>query len=278
MPTIDLPHGPMHYSEAGPATSDRPVVVFVHGLLVDGRLWQQVAAVLAASGIRSVAPDLPLGAHARPLHPDADLSPRAVAALINDFLAALELSDVTLVGNDTGGALCQFLIDTDASRIGRLLLTNCDAFDKFPPPPFNALVAAGRSERRIKPLLASMRPTALRHSVLGYGGLVSGPLDAGLTRSWIDAGLRNAGVRRDTAKFLRGVHPADLLDVSTRLGNFGKPVRIVWGTADRFFKLSMAQRLRTAFGTATLAELSGVRTFVPMDAPDRLAAEIAALR
>jgi pimeloyl-ACP methyl ester carboxylesterase len=113
--------------------------------------------------------------------------------------------------------------------------------------------------------------------MLGYGGLVSGPLDADLTRSWIDAGLRDADVRRDTAKFLRGVKPAELLDVSTRLGRFGKPVRIVWGTADPFFKLSMAQRLRDAFGTATLVELPGVRTFVPLDAPDRLAAEVAAL-
>jgi pimeloyl-ACP methyl ester carboxylesterase len=278
MPTIDLPQGTVHYSQAGPADSDQPPAVLIHGLLVDGRLWQRVAGKLAESGIRSIAPDLPLGAHARALQPDADLSPRAVAALINDFLAALDLSDVTLVGNDTGGALCQFLIDADASRIGRLLLTNCDAFDKFPPPPFNMLVAAGRSERRLKPLFASMRSTALRHSVLGYGGLVSGPLDAELTRSWIDAGRQDAGVRHDTAKFLRGIEPAQLLDVSTRLGKFGKPTRIVWGTADKFFKVSMARRLSEEFGTATLVELSGVRTFVPFDAPDRLAAEIAALR
>lgn len=277
MPTTELPQGRVHYSEAGPADSPRPPVVFVHGLLVDGTLWRGTAEALAAQGIRSIAPDLPLGSHRTALAPDADLTPRGVARLINDLLAALDLSDVTLVGNDTGGALCQFLIDDDPSRIGRLVLTNCDAFDKFPPPPFGALVAAGRSERRIKPMLAGMKATALRHSLLGYGGLAATKLDPQLTRRWIEGALTDAGVRRDTAKFLRGIKPAELLDVSTRLPRFDKPVTLVWGDADRFFRFSMATRLRDAFADASLHRVEGARTFVALDAPDRLAAEIAAL-
>jgi pimeloyl-ACP methyl ester carboxylesterase len=276
MPVVELPQGRVHYTVAGPESSTRPSVIFSHGLLVDGTLWQRTADALAAQGIRSVSPDLPLGSHRIALSADADLSPRGVAQLMNDLLAALELTDVTLVGNDTGGALCQFLIDDDASRIGRLVLTNCDAFDQFPPPPFGILVAAGRSERRIKPMLASMKMTALRHSMLGYGGLAATKLDPQLTRAWIEGGLRDADVRRDTAKFMRGVEPADLLDVSTRLTQFGKPVSIVWGDADRFFKFSMATRLREAFADASLHRIEGARTFVALDAPEQLAAEIAA--
>ena len=277
MPTINLPQGRIHYSEAGPSAAAAPTVVFVHGLLVDGTLWRATAEALARAGIRSVAPDLPLGSHRIPLHPDADLTPRGIARLLNDLLAALELTDVTLVGNDTGGALCQFLLDEDPSRIGRLVLTNCDAFDKFPPPPFGALVAAGRSERRLAMLTAGMRSTRLRHSVLGYGGLVSSALDPQLTRAWVEGCLTDAGVRRDTAKFLRGVRPAELLDVSTRLARFGKPVTLVWGDADRFFRYRMAEQLRDAFGGAVLHRVAGARTFVPLDATDRLAAEIAAV-
>jgi pimeloyl-ACP methyl ester carboxylesterase len=182
---------------------------------------------------------------------------------------------VTLVGNDTGGALCQFLIDSDDSRIGRLVLTNCDAFDKFPPAPFGLIVKAGRSPMRLRAMMATMRPRRLRHSMLGFGGLVAKPLDPELTTRWITPSLNDAGVRRDAAKFLRKVKPADLVDVSTRLGEFGKPVRLVWGAADRFFKLEDGRRLRDAFGdNADLVEVAGGRTFIPLDEPDRVADEI----
>src|SRR5882757_10483739 len=101
--TIHLPEGPITHRVAGPPHSAAPPVVFVHGLLVDSRLWTKVADELAARGIRSYAPDWPLGSHHVAMNADADLSPGGIAALINAFLGALELSDVTLVGNDTGG-------------------------------------------------------------------------------------------------------------------------------------------------------------------------------
>ena len=275
MAAIDTPQGRINYRVAGPETSDAPPVVFVHGLLVNHELWTGVADNLAGHGIRSYAPDLPLGSHPIALKPDIDLSPRAIAQLIIDFLAALDLTDVTLVGNDTGGALCQFLIDTDDSRIGRLVLTNCDAFDKFPPAPFGLIVKAGRSPIRLRAMMASMRPRALRHSLLGYGGLVAKPLDPELTTRWITPSRTDAGVRHDTAKFLRNVRPAELVDVSTRLGEFGKPVRLVWGAADRFFKLADGMRLREAFGdNAELVKVAGGRTFLPLDEHDRVADEI----
>ena len=114
----DLPQGRLAYRAAGPASSSRPPVVFVHGLLVDARLWEPVAERLAAEGIRSYAPTLPLGAHQRPMNADADLSPQGIATLVRDFIAALGLRDVTIVGNDTGGAICQVMLggDTEPDR------------------------------------------------------------------------------------------------------------------------------------------------------------------
>jgi pimeloyl-ACP methyl ester carboxylesterase len=274
VPTVDLPHGAVHYRVAGPQDSAEPPVVFLHGLLVNGELWTDVAEALAAAGVRSYAPDLPLGAHSLALKADVDLSPRGVAQLVIDFLHALDLSDVTLVGNDTGGALCQFVIDIDDSRIGRLVLTNCDAFDKFPPPPFGMLVKAARRPGRIRFLMTTVRPTWARHSALGFGPLVAKPLDAELTRRWITPALEDAGVRRDTARFMRGIRPDDLLDVSTRLDRFTKPVLLLWGAADRFFKLEFAHRLADAFPDARLVEIEGGRTFLPLDEPQRVADEI----
>lgn len=276
MPTVDIPQGRINYRVAGPSTSTAAPVVFIHGLLVNGELWTGVAESLAERGIRSYAPDLPLGSHPIALDAGADLSPKGVAKLINAFLDALGLDDVTLVGNDTGGALCQFLIDTDHHRVGRLVLTNCDAFDQFPPPPFGLIVKAGRRPGRLRAMMATMRPTAVRHSVAGYGGLVAKPLDAELTRRWITPSLDDEGVRRDTAKFLTGIDPDDLLDVSTRLGAFTKPVTLIWGNADRFFKIEFARRLRDTFADAGLVEVEGGRTFLPLDEPQRVADEIQA--
>lgn len=84
-------------------------------------------------------------------------------------------------------------------------------------------------------------------------------------------------MRADVARFARGVRPAELLDVSTRLGAFAGPVSLVWGQADRFFKPALAQRLRDVFADARLVPLEGARTFVPLDEPQRLADEVLAI-
>jgi len=276
MAVIDIPQGRIEYRPAGPQASPEPPVVFIHGLLVNAELWTKVADALALRGVRSYAPDLPLGSHRIPWPASTDLSPRGVARLINGFLAAHELTDVTLVGNDTGGALCQFLIDTDHSRVGRLVLTNCDAFDQFPPTPFGLIVKAGRRPARLHAMMTSVRPKALRHSVLGFGGLARDPLDPALTRRWITPSLNDPAVRRNTAEFLSHIRPDDLLEISTRLRRFPKPVRLVWGAADPFFKIGLAHRLRDAFTDATLVEIASGRTFLPLDEPELVANEIRA--
>src|SRR5215218_3227147 len=93
---IDLPAGRIRYREAG---AGKPIV-FVHGYLVDGRLWNGVVDRLA-DRYRCIAPDWPIGAQQIAMNPDADLSPPGIAALISAFLEELDLDDVTIVGNDS---------------------------------------------------------------------------------------------------------------------------------------------------------------------------------
>lgn len=118
MPTIDLPHGKLRYRAAGSEDSKRPPVVFIHGFLVSNTLWSKTADALAEAGIRSYAPDPPLGSHSLPLDDSADQTPRGVVRRVLAFIEAMGLDDVTIVGNDSGGAISQFLIDTDSSRVG----------------------------------------------------------------------------------------------------------------------------------------------------------------
>jgi pimeloyl-ACP methyl ester carboxylesterase len=268
---VDLPQGTITYRVVGPVDGTHPAVVFVHGLLVDSRLWTPVADVLAQRGIRCYLPNWPTGSHPIPMKPDADLSPRGIARIIGGFLAAFDLRNVTLVGSDTGGALCQYAIDTDHSRIGRLVLTNCDAFDVFPPRQFAGLIRIGSHAALIKPMLAALIPTSIRHSDAGYGLTFTKPPDPQLTRGWIQPGLTDKAIRRDAAKLMRSMNPGDLLDVSTRFGAFTKPVHLVWGDADRCFPLEMAERLAGAFPNSTLTPVPGGRTFISMDFPDQVA-------
>jgi pimeloyl-ACP methyl ester carboxylesterase len=275
MPQIELPQGTIAYRSVGPADSPHPAVVFIHGFLVDGRLWSEVADRLATAGLRCYQPDLPLGSHKIPMPAATDLTPKGIAQLIDALLAGLGLDEVTLVGNDTGGALCQFTIDAHPQRVGRLLLTNCDAFDKFPPPPFGTLVRAARHPSLTRALLMPMRVTALRHSALGFG-LLARKLDPALTRDWLEPAMNDRAIRADIARFARGVEPAELLDVASRLPRFERPVRIVWGEADRVFKPAFGRRLADTFPDATYLGVPGAHTFVALDEPDRLADEIRA--
>ncbi len=270
---VDLAAGPIHYRVAGPENG-RPVVL-VHGFLVDDTLWADVPERLGERGFRVFAPTWPLAAHTAAMKPDADLSPRGVAKVVLDFLARLDLRDVVLVGNDTGGAVSQFVIDEDPTRIGRLVLTNCDAFDTFPPFPFNLLFRLGRHPGPTRLVLQTMRPALLRNGPLGFGPLVRRRLSAEETVGWIRPYLTDAGVRHDTTSLLRGWRPEDLADVATRLPRFDKPVLIAWAPADRFFKIALGRRLAAVFPDARLVEVPDARTFVSLDQPGRLADEIA---
>jgi pimeloyl-ACP methyl ester carboxylesterase len=273
--SIEPPHGVVSYRVAGPADSAAPPVVFVHPFLMDGSLWSGVADLLAAQGIRSYAPDWPLGAHRTPVKPGTDQSPRGVARQILLFIEALDLRDVTLVGGDTGGALCQFLLDTDPNRIGRVVLTNCDAFDTFPPFPFSALFFLLKGEMRMRLNLQPMRWRAFRHSPLGLG-LLANELDPAQTWAWIEPSLGDKAIRKDAIEFLKAAKPKDLLDVSTRLSRFAGPVTIVWGTADRAFTTKLGRRLQHAFKNADFVEVPNAKTLVSLDAPEQLADAIAA--
>lgn len=272
METIDLPAGTVHYRVCGPADG-RPVV-FVHGFLVDSTLWSDVPERLAAAGYRTYAPTWPLAAHPTAMRPDADLSPRGVARVVLSFLAALDLTDVVLVGSNTGGAISQLLLDEDPSRIGRLVLTNCDAFDVFPPAPFGQLFQLARHPRPALLVLQSMRSTFLRNSKLGFGWLVRRRLGPEESRAWIEPYLTDAGVRRDVSAFARGWTGEELEDSARWLERFDKPVLLCWAPDDPFFKIRLGRQLASTFPDATLVEFPGARTFVSLDQPERLSAEI----
>jgi len=220
---------------------------------------------------RCIVPDWPLGSHVAPIDPDADLSPPGLARIIADFTAALDLGPVTLVGNDTGGAICQLVATRHPDRLARLVLTNCDAYQNFLPPMFRPLQVIARIPGAVWPIAQSMRLTALRHAPNAFGWLSKHGPDPEITRAWIEPSLNSREVRRDVAKFLRGISSSYTLEAAERLPEFDRPTLIAWAPEDRFFKFDYAERLAAAIPNVRLERIDDSWTYVSEDQPERVA-------
>lgn len=153
----------------------RPVL-FVHGFLVDGNLWRKPVAELAGE-LRCIVPDWPLGSHRVPMKTRAAQSPRGVARLVVEFMDALELDEVVLVGNDSGGAICQLVVTDHPERVSHLVLTPCDACENFPPKLFPYLKWLGSIPGGVFVVVRSLRVGALRRLPIAFGLATKRPID-----------------------------------------------------------------------------------------------------
>ncbi len=268
---VTVEAGAISYAETGPPGA--PTVVFVHGAFVDGTLWRKVVPQLEGS-LRCVVPDLPLGSHRTPMSETADLSPPGLAKLIADVIAALELEDVTLVGNDTGGALCQLIVTRHPERIGRLVLTPCDAYENFLPPAFRYLQLLARVPGGVGAVAQSMRLPFVRRTPLAFGWLSKTRIPAEVLANWTEPIIHDAGVRADARKVLRGISSRYTIEAAERLRQFDGPTMLAWATEDRFFKPSFAERLAADIPGSRLEWIDDARTFVSEDQPERLASLI----
>jgi pimeloyl-ACP methyl ester carboxylesterase len=267
--SVELPQGTIRYRDVGAGQ----VMVFVGGYFVDGRLWRDVVPRLAPD-FRCVVPDLPFGAHATPMNPDADLSAGGLAEIVAAFMAALELEDVTLVGNDSGGAVSQVVVARHPERISRLVLMACDAFDDFPPAMFKPLKALIRVPGMAWQLAQSMRSKAIRHSPLAFGFAWKRP-DAELTAAWAQPLLHDRALRRDLKKITLGLDRRYTREAAARHGDFDRPVLIAWAPEDKFFGMELGEGLAKAYPNARFETVEDSYAFIPLDQPERIASLIA---
>jgi pimeloyl-ACP methyl ester carboxylesterase len=264
--SIEVPAGTIEYRERG---TGRPLV-FVHGVGVNGDLWRLVVPDLAAAGYRCIAPDLPLGAHTRPLCPNADMSLPGLARIVDEFLGALGLEDVTIVANDTGGAVSQWLVGHHPERIGRLVLTSCDAFEKFPPTPQLYLKPAARVPGLLWLVARSVRFKAIQRLPTAYGWTTRRPIDPEVMRSYTSPVRTIPGVRRDLARLLRAVDTRYTFEAAECLRGFDKPALVVWAADDKLFPLAHGKRLAELLPQGRFQTIADSRTFIPEEQPERL--------
>jgi pimeloyl-ACP methyl ester carboxylesterase len=270
MTELELSAGTIDYEDTGSG----PVVVLLHGVVMNGTLWRSVVSDLRADH-RCVVPNLPLGAHRLPMREDADLSLRGQAHLVAELLQRLDLNDVTLVCNDWGGGL---LLTSEGGdqRIGRLVLAACETFDNYPPGlPGRNLDLLGRAPGGLALAAQALRVRALRRLPFTLGWMSKRPVPDEIVDGWLRP-VRDPAIRRDLSKYVRGVKSAkrELLAATERLSEFDRPVLVAWGPEDRVMPIEDGRRLAEILPRGQLVEIPDTYTLIPEDQPTLLAAEI----
>ncbi len=266
---LELPGGRLRYHDTGTG----PALVFVHGVLVNANLWRKVVQQLAPD-FRCVTLDMPFGSHIDPM-PNADLTPTGIANLIADVIEAIGLEDVTLVGNDTGGAICQLVATRRPERIGKLVLTSCDAFEHFPPKFFKYVFLPARIPALVPVLFGALRFRAPRRLPIAYGWVTKRPIDRDAEDSYVLPVLTRGEMRRDLARLAKGIDPDVLVEASNRLSEFQGPALIAWSRDDKLFPAELPERLDRVLRDSRIEWIEDAYTFSAEDQPQRVAEAIA---
>jgi pimeloyl-ACP methyl ester carboxylesterase len=273
--SVDVTGGAIEYFDRGAG----PALVFSHGWLANANLWRKVVELLCGE-FRCLALDLPLGSHRTPMEADADLSPSGVGSLIADVVERLELSEVTLVGNDSGGAYSQIALAQHGERIGdrvaRLVLTSCETpYDEWPPPPFDGLPAAARDPELLGQLLGALEDPAIRATPPAYGLLLKRPVETEVSDSYALPAIRDDGVLRDVAKAMASTSTAPVRAAGEHLiSSSDLPVQLIWSREDEVFPIAHAERYASALKRGEMVRIDDAFSFTPEDNPDAVAKAI----
>ena len=257
---VQTKSGPASYIDTG---GPGRVALFVHGLGTSSYLWRHVIGQLDGQR-RCVAVDLPLHGHT-PAAADQDFTLPGFARFLAEVCEGLELTDIDLVANDTGGAISQVFATGHPELLHTLTLTNCEAHDNLPPKlllPAVWLAHMGLAARISPRLLRDIRRGRKRFYGLGYQDIENLPED--LARFWLESQFATPELARQNQRIMTSLHTRDLLAIEPALARLQVPTLIVWGTGDKFFRLKWAYWLRdTIPGATEVVELSGARIFFP---------------
>jgi len=262
---IATPSGSISYRESGSG----PVALFVHGVLLNGDLWRHQLEEFSDIR-RCIAVDL-LAHGDTEIKPDQDVSVTANAGMLREFLDALHIEQVDLVGNDSGGGIAQIFAASNPSRIRSLALTNCDAHNNWPPEafkPFLAMAAAGGLRGALDTMLSDKN---FYRSAQALGPAYEHPENVTdeTIEGYLRPFLRSEQRTNDLQRFLAAFDNKHTLAVEEQLRRLDAPTLIAWGTDDIYFDVEWSHWLaKTIPGTRKRVELKGARIFFPEERPE----------
>lgn len=245
-------------------------IVFLHPFATNSKHWRHVIGKLEGD-FRCIAPTMPLGSHAKPMSPDADLTPPGQARIVVDILDALGIDRGTVVGNDSGGAIAQVVATRYPERVARMALVSCDAYDVFPPKLFGYLKVVAAIPGAAYLLAKSMKIPGVTQLPIAFGWITNEPVPKDVMATYIGPLNSSRGVRRDTVKVIKGFNKSYTLAAAEHFPTLQTPTLVAWAENDRFFPRRLAERLVREIPNARLEIIKGSRTLVPEDKPDELA-------
>lgn len=265
MRVVELTSGSIEYQDTG---GSAPVVVLLHGLVMNGTLWRHVVANLRKD-FRCIVPTMPLGGHRFPVRPEFDLSPRNVAMLIGEFLDALDLRGVTLVENDAGRA--QTFAGTRPTRVHRLVLASCEALENYPPGlPGKTVSLAAKVPGGLNAMVQPLRLRVLRRLPMALGLMTKRKIPNEITDSWLQPLLGQRRIRGDLERYLRAVDKGEMLEAAEQLRRYDRPTLVVWAEEDRVMPIDTGRRLAKTLPKSEFVTVPDSATLIPEDQPDVL--------
>lgn len=269
--SVQTASGRIHYREQGAG----PVALFVHGVLLNGHVWRHQLTHLSDMR-RCIAVDL-LAHGDTEIAPDQDVSVTANANMLDEFLDALNIERIDLVGNDSGGGIAQIFAALHPQRVRSLTLTNCDAHDNWPPEafkPFLSMAAAGGLRGVFDAMLADK---SVYRSPQALGPAYEHPerVSDDTIERYVHPLVRTEQRTRDFQRFLAAFDNTHTVKVEARLKTLKAPTLIVWGTDDVYFNVKWSHWLaETIPGTRRRVELKDARIFFPEERSEEFNQEL----
>jgi pimeloyl-ACP methyl ester carboxylesterase len=258
--SVQTASGRISYTEQGTG----PVALFVHGVLLNGHLWRHQLADLSDIR-RCITVDL-LAHGDTEIEPDQDVSVTANAKMLKEFLNALHIDEVDLVGNDSGGGIAQIFAALYPERVRSFTLTDCDTHDNWPPEafkPFLVMAAAGGLRGTLDAMLSDK---SVYRSPQALGPAYEHPelLSDDSIEKYLRPLIRTEQRTHDLQRFLAAFDNKHTLAIEDRLKTLKAPTLIVWGTDDVYFDVKWSHWLADNIpGTRRRVEFKGARIFFP---------------
>jgi pimeloyl-ACP methyl ester carboxylesterase len=271
--SVETSTGRIGYVERGSG----PVALFVHGVLLNGYFWRNQLNNLSDVR-RCIAPDLL--AHGRTeIGADQEVSVTANASMLGDFLDALNIDQVDLVGNDSGGGICQIFAAVFPERVRSITLTNCDTHDNWPPEafkPFVQLVADGRLPGLLSAMLQDKNvyrsPQALGPAYEKPDAVADATIEA-----YLQPHVRTPQRTRDLERFVDAFDNEHTVLIEPQLRALRVPALIVWGDDDVYFDVKWSQWLeKTLPGPTRRVVFKEARIFFPEERSQQFNKELRA--
>lgn len=273
---VNTPFGRIAFVERGHG----PTALFLHGFPLNGFQWR--GALERLSDVRRcVAPDF-LAMGYTEVAAGQSVAPDAQVAMIASFLDALQIGEIDLIANDSGGAVAQLFLVRYPGRVRTLLLTNCDVETDSPPPallPVIELAHAGTfPDKWLAPWAADKE---LARSPQGLGGLTytypTNPSDEAV--DYYLGPLVSSPERKALVNaYAIGLERNPLAGIEAELKRSTVPTRVVWGTGDPIFSSASPDYLDRVLGNSRgVRRVEGAKLFFPEEFPDLIAEEARAL-